>query len=155
MAIPQRPIQQECSVFRVSQTKSTKKTFRWHPRPHGPHLSRTGFQTSHRPSGLWPRQMESVSRPHSSVRPSRIKPIGARLGLREASHGTRTPPEEVMRDIAEFRAHEKYDPTDYARRTVTKAQAELKSSSSPQIPGPVPGERAVRIVAIKTDRPRS
>jgi RepB DNA-primase from phage plasmid len=44
------------------------------------------------------------------------------------------PPEEVMRDIAEFRAHDKYDPADYARRTVTKAQAELESSSSPQIP---------------------
>jgi hypothetical protein len=45
------------------------------------------------------------------------------------------PPEEVMSDIAEFRARDKYDPADYARRTVTKAQAELKASSSPQIPG--------------------
>ena len=39
-------------------------------------------------------------------------------------------PEEVIRDIAEFRAHEKYDPTDYARRTVTKAQAELNASAA-------------------------
>jgi hypothetical protein len=52
------------------------------------------------------------------------------------------PPEEVMRDIAEFRARDKYDPADYARRTVTKAQAELKSSSSSQIPGSVAGEES-------------
>jgi hypothetical protein len=36
------------------------------------------------------------------------------------------PPEEVMRDIAEFRAHEKHNPEDYARRTVTKAREELE-----------------------------
>ncbi len=39
-------------------------------------------------------------------------------------------PEEVMRDIAEFRAHEKNDPEDYARRTVNKAQAELNAQAS-------------------------
>jgi hypothetical protein len=44
------------------------------------------------------------------------------------------PPEEVMRDIAEFRAHDKHDPADYARRTVTKAEAELKGSASPRTP---------------------
>jgi hypothetical protein len=38
-------------------------------------------------------------------------------------------PEEVMRDIAEFRAREKHDPEDYARRTVTKAQAELNAAT--------------------------
>ena len=37
------------------------------------------------------------------------------------------PPEEVVRDIAKSRAHEKHDPEDYARRTVTKAQAELRN----------------------------
>lgn len=36
------------------------------------------------------------------------------------------PAEEVMRDIAEFRAHQKHDPGDYARRTVTKAREELE-----------------------------
>jgi len=45
------------------------------------------------------------------------------------------PAEEVMRDITEFRAHDKHDPADYARRTVTKAQAELKRSSSPRTAG--------------------
>jgi hypothetical protein len=49
-------------------------------------------------------------------------------------------PEEVMSDIAEFRAHDKWDPADCARRTDTEALAELKSSSSPQIPGPEAGE---------------
>jgi len=44
------------------------------------------------------------------------------------------PPEEVMRDIAEFRANDKHDPADYARRTVTKAQAELRNASSLEIP---------------------
>ena len=40
------------------------------------------------------------------------------------------PPEEIMRDIADFRGHEKYDPEDYARRTVTKAQVELAGEGS-------------------------
>ena len=49
------------------------------------------FRASHRSSGLWPRKMESVSRAHCSFRPSRVKPIGARLGLRQACPGKRTP----------------------------------------------------------------
>jgi hypothetical protein len=43
-----------------------------------------------------------------------------------------------MRDIAEFRAHEKYDPEDYARRTVTKAQAELNVQASSRSAGAAP-----------------
>jgi len=38
-------------------------------------------------------------------------------------------PEEVIRRIADFRAGEKHDPLDYARRTVTKAQADLQNRS--------------------------
>jgi len=38
-------------------------------------------------------------------------------------------PEEVIRRIAERRATEKHDPGDYARRTVTKAQADLASQA--------------------------
>ncbi len=34
-------------------------------------------------------------------------------------------PQELIRRIADFRAGEKYDPLDYARRTVTKAEADL------------------------------
>jgi hypothetical protein len=60
------------------------------------------------------------------------------------------PPEEVMRDIAEFRAHEKHDPNDYARRTVTKAQEELDrngrtgGTNSPQTTGGHQNEREWR-----------
>src|ERR1017187_3499986 len=39
-------------------------------------------------------------------------------------------PEKIIREIAEFRADEKQDPEDYARRTVTKAQADLSHSTS-------------------------
>jgi hypothetical protein len=39
-------------------------------------------------------------------------------------------PEQVVRRIAEFREGDKYDVHDYARRTVRKAQAELRQSSS-------------------------
>src|SRR5712692_660375 len=35
-------------------------------------------------------------------------------------------PEEVIRKIGDYRADDKHDPEDYARRTVTKAQAELQ-----------------------------
>lgn len=35
-------------------------------------------------------------------------------------------PEEVMRRIADYRAHDKHDPEYYARRTVLKAQAEMQ-----------------------------
>jgi hypothetical protein len=34
-------------------------------------------------------------------------------------------PEEVIRQIAAFRAHDKHDPEDYAQRTVEKAQRQL------------------------------
>jgi hypothetical protein len=39
-------------------------------------------------------------------------------------------PEKIIREISEFRTNEKHDPEDYARRTVTKAQADLKHSTS-------------------------
>jgi RepB DNA-primase from phage plasmid len=42
-------------------------------------------------------------------------------------------PEDIIRNIVEFRAYEK--PQDYARRNVTKAMAELKGLPSPQTPG--------------------
>jgi len=42
------------------------------------------------------------------------------------------PPEEVIRDIAEFRAQENPDAGDYARQTVAAAQAELKAQTIPQ-----------------------
>ena len=45
-------------------------------------------------------------------------------------------PEELIRRIADFRAGEKHDPFDYARRTVTKAQAELQNGRGSGQPGP-------------------
>jgi RepB DNA-primase from phage plasmid len=38
------------------------------------------------------------------------------------------PAEEVMRQIAAFRAHDKHNPEDYARRTVEKAQSQLQEA---------------------------
>jgi hypothetical protein len=49
-------------------------------------------------------------------------------------------PEVVIQRIADYRAADKDDPNYYARRTVTKAQAELKSSTAPQIPESPAGE---------------
>jgi len=39
-------------------------------------------------------------------------------------------PEEVMRRIADYRAHDKHDPEYYARRTVLKAQAEMQKTGT-------------------------
>lgn len=39
-------------------------------------------------------------------------------------------PEDVIRQIAVYRAADKHDPIDYARRTVTKAQSELQANNS-------------------------
>jgi len=41
-------------------------------------------------------------------------------------------PEELIRQIAEFRGADKHDPLDYARRTVTKAQGDLDSKREPK-----------------------
>jgi hypothetical protein len=51
-------------------------------------------------------------------------------------------PEVVIQRIADYRADDKADPNYYARRTVAKAQAEIKSSSTPQIPGSMAGEES-------------
>jgi len=56
-------------------------------------------------------------------------------------------PEELIRRIADFRAGEKHDPLDYARRTVTKAQAELendrRSAQSHRPASPDSSERTI------------
>jgi len=49
-------------------------------------------------------------------------------------------PEEVIRQIAQHRASDKSDPEDYARRTVTKAQAELTGKRQESEP---PGEHEI------------
>ena len=52
-------------------------------------------------------------------------------------------PEDVIRNIAEFRAYDKHDPQDYAFRTVTKAQADLQNSLAHRNTGTLTG--------VKTD----
>jgi hypothetical protein len=49
-------------------------------------------------------------------------------------------PDEVMRQIASYRAGDKPDPEDYARRTVTKAQADLNSKRAES---ELPGEQGI------------
>jgi hypothetical protein len=51
-------------------------------------------------------------------------------------------PEAVIHRIAHYRAEDKDDPNYYARHTITKAQAEFKTSSSPQTPRSVTGEES-------------
>jgi RepB DNA-primase from phage plasmid len=84
--------------------------------------------------GRWnpSREHTAVSSPHELSQSERDWAYAKRALARGL------PPEEVMRDIAEFRAHEKYNPDDYARRTVTKAQAELNSQTSSRIAGTAP-----------------
>jgi RepB DNA-primase from phage plasmid len=49
-------------------------------------------------------------------------------------------PEEVMRRIAQHRAADKSDPEDYARRTVTKAQADLNGKREESAPSSERGQ---------------
>jgi hypothetical protein len=49
-------------------------------------------------------------------------------------------PEVVIQRIADYRSDGKDDPDYYARRTVTKAQAELTAMTSPQTRAPLPAE---------------
>jgi hypothetical protein len=49
-------------------------------------------------------------------------------------------PEVVIQRIADYRFDDKDDPDYYARRTVTRAQAELRPMTSPQTRAPVPVE---------------
>jgi hypothetical protein len=50
-------------------------------------------------------------------------------------------PEDVIRNIAEFRAYDKNDPQDYAVRTVTKAQADLQNSPAHRNTGTLTGAK--------------
>ena len=50
-------------------------------------------------------------------------------------------PEDVIRNIAEFRAYDKHDPQDYAVRTVTKAQADLQNSLAHRNTGTLTGAK--------------
>jgi DNA primase RepB-like protein len=45
-------------------------------------------------------------------------------------------PQNIIRNIADFRAEDKHDPQDYARRTVNKAQSELHANNGPSNSSP-------------------
>lgn len=51
-------------------------------------------------------------------------------------------PEEVIRNIADFRSQDKHDPQDYARRTVVKALAELNARKAQSSPPPADSAEA-------------
>jgi hypothetical protein len=74
-------------------------------------------------------------------RPTRIansrQPSSTRQPLSQSEHdwafakrslAKGIPVEEVIRQITDFRAHDKHNPEDYARRTVEKAQAQLQEA---------------------------
>ena len=87
---------------------------------------------------------DHIDSPHQPLRRNPAKTVSAEpRPLSQSEHdwafakralARGIPPEEVMRDIAEFRAHDKHDPADYARRTVIKAEAELRGWPSPRTP---------------------
>lgn len=113
--------------FRVSIHSHTDRTY--HPRDF--HLRTEPVDSG---PGRWiPSRERSLPSPPRELSQSERDWAYAKRALARG-----LPPEEVMRDIAEFRAHEKYDPNDYARRTVMKAQAELNAPPSSRTRGTVP-----------------
>lgn len=70
-----------------------------------------------------PSRAESSRAPASEDRPLTQSEHDWAYAKRALSRGV--DPEEVMRNIAEFRGTQKHDPWDYAKRTVAKAQAQL------------------------------
>jgi hypothetical protein len=70
-----------------------------------------------------PMRLVSGGQPSSSRQPLSQSEHDWAFAKRSLAKGI--PAEEVVRQIADFRAHDKHNPEDYARRTVEKAQAQL------------------------------
>jgi hypothetical protein len=104
--------------FRV---KADRHTDRIH------HLQDFRLRTEPIDSDFRPRFRSSASNP-SEPRPLSQSEYDWAYAKRALSRGDDAG--EVIRRIADYRAGEKNDPLDYARRTVTKAQAELRSSNA-------------------------
>jgi hypothetical protein len=104
--------------FRV---KADRHTDRIH------HLQDFRLRTEPLDSDFRPRFRSSASNP-SEPRPPSQSEYDWAYAKRALSRGDDAG--EVIRRIADYRAGEKNDPLDYARRTVTKAQAELRSSNA-------------------------
>ena len=86
------------------------------------------FRLRIEPSEMDDRPMRTTSRPPG---PSSRQPLSQSehdwaYAKRSLARGI--PPEEVIRQIAAFRAHDKHNPEDYAQRTVSKALAQLEEA---------------------------
>jgi hypothetical protein len=112
--------------FLVKVHSHTDRTY--HPRDFK--LRTESVDTEHMRSNL------SRNRPGSSA-PQQLSQSERDWAYAKRALARGVPPEEIMRDIAEFRAQEKYDPEDYARRTVAKAAAELKSAAAGHTQSPL------------------
>jgi hypothetical protein len=67
----------------------------------------------------------------SSAAPRTLTQSDHDWGFAKRALSRGTDPEEVVRAIAQYREGEKYDPLDYARRTVDKAQQALSAANKP------------------------
>jgi hypothetical protein len=94
--------------------------------------------------------MDSQDSPRRNYNSRAKREVSPRIGLSQSEHdwafakralARGEEPEEVIRQIAQHRAADKSDPEDYARRTVTKGQAELDSKRQESEP---PGEQGIR-----------
>jgi hypothetical protein len=61
-------------------------------------------------------------------------------------------PDEIIRRIADYRADDKADPNYYARRTVTKAQADLYHGTAAAETHDLPRMEAHQLIANPRDR---
>jgi len=77
------------------------------------------------PRHIYENRSKLASSPRSNLSQSEYDWAFAKRALARGEN-----PEEVMRQIANYRAADKENPEDYARRTVTKAQAELTAGKS-------------------------
>jgi hypothetical protein len=89
-------------------------------------------------------RIEPSDSPYQTLRRSPIRPASTEARpLSQSEHdwafakralARGTGPEEVIRNIAQFREGEKHDPFDYARRTVAKAQKQLEREAAESRP---------------------
>jgi hypothetical protein len=85
----------------------------------------------HHPDSPYPPMRRPPARAASSE-PRRVSQSEYDWAFAKRALASGADPEQVIRRIAEFREGDKHDVQDYARRTVTKAQAELRQSISPR-----------------------
>jgi RepB DNA-primase N-terminal domain len=86
-------------------------------------------------------QIDSQDAPRNQQEQAARRPLTQTNSLSQSEHDwayAKRPlargddPEEIIRRIVDYRAHDKHDPEYYARHTVTKAQAELQQINPTQ-----------------------